>query len=298
MDQSDQLEAVGRMQNYIATHLMSSISLNDLAKAAGYSPYYSAKLFKKHTDKTPFEYIRLLRLRESSKALLNKDLRVLDVALEFYFNSHEGFTRAFTKAFGLSPKKYQQDKPPLKWFTPYPVTDYHQLLKKGSGSMKDKKSTTIFTQVVEKPSRKLLLKRGTKSSEYFAYCEEVGCDVWGILCSVKEALSEPMGMWLPKALRPEGTSEYIQGVEVPTDYKQAIPEGFELIDLPACKIMIFQGETYDDEIFMEAIGLLQKSISTYDPKPYGFDWDPSGYRFQYEPQGQRGYIEGRGVVAL
>lgn len=298
MDQNNQLEAVVRMQNYIASHLKSSISLNDLAKVAGYSPYHSAKLFKKHTQKTPFEYIRLLRLRESSIALLAPGQKVLDVALEFYFNSHEGFTRAFTKAFGLSPKKYQQKKPPVKWFMPYPANDYKHYLEKGNDMMENKKTATIFTQVVEKPARKLLLKRGKVAADYFAYCEEVGCDVWGILCSVKEALSEPMGIWLPTALRPEGTSEYIQGVEVPMDYEKDLPNGYELVELPPCKIMIFQGETYDDEVFMEAIGALQGAIKTYDPTLYGFQWDPKGYRFQYEPQGQRGYIEGRGVLPL
>lgn len=50
---------------------------------------------------------------------------------------------------------------------------------------KKRKKKTIFVQVVERPKRKVLLKRGIKATEYFAYCEEVGCDVWGMLSSVK-----------------------------------------------------------------------------------------------------------------
>jgi len=52
----------------------------------------------------------------------------------------------------------------------------------------------VFVQVAERPERKVLLKRGVKAEDYFAYCEEVGCDVWPVLTSVKEALYEPIGM--------------------------------------------------------------------------------------------------------
>jgi len=38
------------------------------------------------------------------------------------------------------------------------------------------------------------IKRGISAAEYFKYCEEVGCDIWNVLTSVKEALYEPIGM--------------------------------------------------------------------------------------------------------
>lgn len=63
----------------------------------------------------------------------------------------------------------------------------------------------IFVQVVDRPARKVILKRGKTATGYFEYSEEVGCDIWGIISSVKEALYEPIGMWMPDNLRPEGT---------------------------------------------------------------------------------------------
>lgn len=158
---------------------------------------------------------------------------------------------------------------------------------------------TIFTQVIERPKRKAIIKRGIKARDYFAYCEETGCDVWGILASVKEALYEPIGMWLPKKLIKPGTSEYVQGVEVALDYDNDIPEGFEIIELEPCKIMIFQGEPFEDEDFEEAIMDVMRSIKKYKPDLYGFKWaDDLNPRFQMEPQGYRGYIEGRPVIEL
>ena len=56
---------------------------------------------------------------------------------------------------------------------------------------------TVFVQRVEKPARKVILKRGVKARDYFAYCEEVGCDVWGTLTSMKSLCGEPVCLWLP-----------------------------------------------------------------------------------------------------
>ena len=166
--------------------------------------------------------------------------------------------------------------------------------------MSEKSETkAIFIQVVERPARKVLLKRGVTAEEYFTYCEEVGCDIWSELTGVKEALYEPIGMWLPKHLIKEGTSRYVQGVELPPDYSGAVPSGYDLIDLPPCVMMIFQGEPYDDADFMEAIDEVWKHIEQFDPSVYGYKWDPEAApRFQLAPMGHRGYIEALPVVPV
>ena len=160
----------------------------------------------------------------------------------------------------------------------------------------NRNANTVFVQVVERPARKVLLKRGIKAADYFSYCEEVGCDIWGVLTSVKEALYEPIGMWLPKGMIKEGTSKYVQGVEIPLDYNNLIPDGFEIIELPPCKMMVFQGQPFKDEDFEEAITDLWDLMKSYDPTLYGFQWaDEQAPRFQLCPMGYRGYIEARPV---
>lgn len=300
MNKDDQYEAVARIQKYIEDNITNNITLNDLAKAAGYSPWYTTKIFRSILGKTPFEYIRALRLTKAAMVFRSEEKRVIDVAFDFVFDSHEGFTKAFTKQFGLSPNKYQKEKPPIKLFMPHSVSEYYKKIVKGEIDMeKMNKTTAIFTQVVEKSARKMILKRGITAEDYFKYCEEVGCDVWGILCSINEAITEPMGLWLPKHLVKDNTSRYVQGVEVPMDYSGVIPDGFEIIELEPCKMMIFQGEPYDDEDFMEEISVFQRALNNYDPKIYGYEWaDDTTPRFQFEPQGARGYIEGRGVRSI
>lgn len=161
---------------------------------------------------------------------------------------------------------------------------------------KSSNANTVFVQVIERPARKLILKRGINANNYFEYCEEVGCDVWGVLSNIKEAIYEPIGMWLPENLRKPGTSVYAQGVEVSEDYSGEVPDGFDLIDLLPCKMMVFQGQPYDDEKFQEAIGEMWEVMSNYNPEIYGFKWaDEDGPRFQLAPMGYRGYIEARPV---
>jgi len=297
MERLEVVEAIQRMQDYIEKHIHEPISLYDLAKCAQYSPFHCARLFKELIGKSPFEYIRMLRLTRAALRLRDDNAKVIDVALDFVFDSHEGFTRAFSKEFGITPHKYSKEAPPVYLFMPYPIRDsYLYFLKEGEKMEKQTANNTVFVQVIERPERKLILKRGKNAADYFEYSEEAGCDVWGLLCSIKEALYEPIGMWLPNAFRAPGTSYYAQGVEVPAGYSGIVPDGFDIIALPPCKMMVFQGQPFKDEDFDEAIGGVWEAMKNYDPELYGFEWaDEDAPRFQLEPQGYRGYIEARPV---
>ncbi|MCL1852371.1 MAG: AraC family transcriptional regulator [Peptococcaceae bacterium] len=300
MEQADRIDAVQRMQDYIEENLHNPITLLDLSRRAGYSPFHCARFFKELTGKSPFEYIRARRLTHAALVLRDENVKVFDVALDFVFDSHEGFTRAFTKEFGITPRQYRKNPPPIRLFMPTPIRITYLYAMKGDHQMSKPSATnTVFVQVIERPERKLILKRGITAREYFKYCEEAGCDVWGLLCSVKEALYEPIGMWLPDTLRTPGTSVYAQGVEVPDTYTGVVPEGFDLISLPPCKMMVFQGPPFEDECFEEAITDLGEIMKTYNPELFGFQWaDEDAPRFQLEPQGYRGYIEARPVRPL
>jgi AraC-like DNA-binding protein len=290
-------KTVQKVQDYMEANLRRNITLKELAEAAGYSPWHMTRIFKELTGKTPFEYLRVLRLTKAALYLRDNETKIIDVALDYVFDSHEGFTRAFSKEFGLSPYRYSKSTPPIQLFMPSKVYDTYRHFHKEEKSMNNKVNTkSVFVQVIERPARKVLLKRGVKADEYFEYCEEVGCDVWSVLTSVKEALYEPIGMWLPKHLIKPGTSKYVQGVEVPLNYTNVIPEGYELIELPPCTMMIFQGEPYDDENFSDEIGIVWEHIDKFNPNIYGFEWDPeSAPRFQLAPMGYRGYIEAKPV---
>ena len=157
---------------------------------------------------------------------------------------------------------------------------------------------SVFVQLLKKPARKALIKRGVRAEEYFAYCEEVGCDVWGVLSSMDSLCGEPVCLWLKPPYQKPGTSSYVQGVEVPTDYDGPAPEEFDFISLPETEYLVFQGEPFREEDYAQAILAVEQAMDRYDPALIGYQWDDREPRIQLEPRGQRGYIELRAVRPL
>lgn len=278
-------EAVYRMQNYIHKNITEEISLSALSSACGYSPWYSYRLFQLYTGFSPSDYIRKLRLSLSALKLRDERVKIIDAALDAGYSTPESYQRAFHKEFGLNPKEYSQNPVMLSLFRPFNV----EFREKEQKTMKE--TTNVFITLTEKPARKVIIKRGTTAKDYFKYCEEAGCDVWGQLLSIKGISPEPVCLWLPKKLIKPGTSEYVQGVEVGVDYNGEIPAGFDLIDLPAAKYLMFQGEPFEEENYCEAIEALWNAEKKYDPKILGYGWDKENPRIQLEPRGERGYIE-------
>lgn len=283
----EQILAVQRMQDYIESHLGEEITIADLARVSNFSPWYARKLFIQWTNLTPAEYIRRLRLSKSALRLRDENCRIIDVALDMGFGSVDGYQRAFAREFGCNPGQYAANPVPLYLFKPFSVKSRY--LERRNESMD--KVRNVFIQVIEKPARKVIIKRGIKATHYFEYCEEVGCDVWGLLTSIKSISGEPVCMWLPEKYRKPGTSEYVQGAEVPLDYDGVIPDGFDVIELPAAKYLMFQGEPFAEEDYEQAIGEIWEAERKYNPSIIGYEWDSDNPRIQLEPIGTRGYIE-------
>lgn len=235
---------------------------------------------------TPAEYIRKLQLKNAALRLRDEKVKILDVALDCGFTSVDGFQRAFYKEFGINPKDYALSPVPIPLFISYNIETLYGKENKGMNTK------NVFIQVVEKPARKVIIKRGIKATHYFDYCEEVGCDVWGILVSIKSSIAkEPVCLWLPNNYIKEGTSEYVQGVEVSPTYSGPIPEGFDVIELPSSKYLMFQGEPFEEKDFEQAIQEIWEAEKKYDPSIIGYKWDEANPRIQLEPIGTRGYIE-------
>ncbi len=282
----EHIEAVQRMQDYIRLNLDKDITMADLARIAKYSPWYSYRLFVKLLNMTPAVYIRRLRLSKSALRLRDEKIRIVDVALDAGFESVDGYQRAFYREFGCNPYEYSMHPLPIYLFKPYGI----KYSKEGRDTdMKEVKN--VFVQVIEKPERKVIIKRGKEAKDYWKYCEEVGCDVWGLLTSIKSISGEPVCLWLPKKYMKPNTSEYVQGVEVSIDYSGEIPDGFELIELPKCKYIMFQGEPFAETDFGMAIQQVWDAIKKYNPQSIGYCWDDLNPRIQLEPIGTRGYIE-------
>lgn len=273
------------MQEYISDHLNEEITIEELAKIVCYSPWYVRKLFVKYLGMSPAVYIRRLKLSKSALKLRDEKCPILEVAMNMGFGSVDGYQRAFRREFGCNPKEYSGSPIPIWLFTPYYLPGEERKVNDMS------EVRNIFIQIIEKPARKVILKRGIKATEYWSYCNEVGCDVWGLLTSIKSISGEPVCLWLPEHLRKPVANEYVQGVEVEVDYDGVVPDGFEVLDLPAATYLLFRGEPFEESYFESAIGEIWEAEKKYDPEFIGYEWDMSNPRIQLEPIGERGYIE-------
>ncbi|MBR6326026.1 MAG: AraC family transcriptional regulator [Lachnospiraceae bacterium] len=278
-------KAVRAMQVYIEEHINDDITPADLARVSNFSPWYARTLFIRHLGLAPAVYIRRLKLSKSALRLRDEKVSVLDLAMEMGFGSVDGYQRAFRREFGCNPKEYALSPVPIWLFTPYLI----EVEERRGNDMSETRN--IFIQVVEKPARKVILKRGVKATEYWSYCEEVGCDVWGLLKSIKSISGEPVCLWLPEHLRKPVANEYVQGVEVEQDYAGEIPDGFEVIELPASTYLLFRGEPFEEENYVSAITEIWDAEEKYNPAFIGYEWDDKNPRIQLEPIGERGYIE-------
>ncbi len=294
----EQAEAVQRMQDYIEAHLSEPVTLRQLASAAGYSPWHATRLFREMVGISPLEYLRARRLSRAALRLRDSDDRVLDIALQYAFDSHEGFTRAFSSRFGIAPGSYRKNAPPIPLFMPRSARDSF-LIENAEGATKMNNANTVFIQATDRPARKMVVQRGKKASGYWEYCEEMGCDVEGVLASIKGALGEIVGLWMPQGFRPAGTSEYVMGVEVPADFTGPVPEGMELLELPAATYLHFQGEPYREEEMGQACAMLDNAFEGYRPERFGWAWaDELGPTVQYAPVAERGCALARPVKKL
>ena len=223
--------------------------------------------------------------------LRDENCRVLDVAFDLGFGNVDTFTRAFFREFGLNPSDYAKAPVPIPLFIPYGAK--YRELRKEPTDMSDLK--TVFVQLIHKPERLCVIKRGVHAEDYFPYCEEVSCDVWGMLMSMRSLCGEPVAMWLPEKYKKPGTSTYVQGVEAEPDDPGIVPEGFDTIHLPEAEYLMFQGPAFREEEYCEAIRTVQAAMDSYDPSVIGYRWDKENPRIQLEPRGARGYIELRAV---
>ncbi len=270
MELPDKAAAVSRMQRYIESHLDEEITLDGLANAAGYSKYHAVRVFKELTHRTPLETVRALRLTRAAEVLLDANDKIVDVAMNSGFDSHDGFTRAFSRQFGITPQKYHVETPPVNWFVHYPIEAYY-ILKEGTLPMSNEKvSRTVTVTIVERPARKLIFLR-YNAANYFSACEEVGCDWEGFYNSIPEKFDTAAGGRLPTSLITPDTNGNAFFVEVPLNYNKPLPNGYEIAELAPCTYLYFNGMPFDDQNdFPIAIGIMNEAIEAYPFERFGW----------------------------
>lgn len=97
---------------YMENNLKREISLYDISQAAGFSVPHFYRLFKRLTGDTVGAYLLRRRLALAARDLVETGRSVMNISMEYGFESHDVFTRAFARVYGMSPNKYRKSTPP------------------------------------------------------------------------------------------------------------------------------------------------------------------------------------------
>ncbi len=102
----DHTACIQRTLDYIEDHLKERLSAEELARQAGFSQYHFYKVFHSRTGLPIMDYIRRRRLAHAAADMAGRR-NLLEIALDYGFETHAGFTKAFRKTYGLTPEQYR-----------------------------------------------------------------------------------------------------------------------------------------------------------------------------------------------
>lgn len=105
------LKRVQRVQFYIENHLDNKLVPLELSKLANLSPHHFHRIFRGITGESILEYVRRLKLERAARRLRITGQKVIEIAFDAGYDSHEGFTRAFREHFGVSPSEFRGQTP-------------------------------------------------------------------------------------------------------------------------------------------------------------------------------------------
>ncbi|MGI5894488.1 MAG: AraC family transcriptional regulator [Candidatus Merdivicinus sp.] len=106
--QTGSLHYIRRASAYLETHYTESLSVEEIAAAAGINRSYLQALFRQEFGCGVMTYVNRMRISRAKFLLTNTEMRLVDIAAEVGFNSRQNFALAFEKQAGMSPSSFRK----------------------------------------------------------------------------------------------------------------------------------------------------------------------------------------------
>lgn len=213
---------------FVEAHAFEPLSLADLAAVASLSPYHFARAFSARYGLTPMAFVRARRLGLAAKALSGPNPpSLVHLAFDAGFESQEGFTRAFKRAFGVTPGRYRRGA----------------ALPSETAAMTDARSAVRLTQEPA-PVRKPAL-RVAGPTAVFGEDNKAGIPMLWPRLIERLPLAGQLGDitygvgWPASGV--DGCFNYMAAVAIAPD--APAPEGLETKDIPEKSYLVFRLET-------------------------------------------------------
>lgn len=105
----DNSQIIGQAIVFIENHLYDPITAYDVATAVSYSYHHFHRYFSAVMGETIGSYIRSRRLTQAAWDLTHSQKKIIDIGLSLYFETPEGFTRAFKNRYCTTPTEYRKN---------------------------------------------------------------------------------------------------------------------------------------------------------------------------------------------
>jgi AraC family transcriptional regulator len=112
------IEGMQASIDYIEENLTEPLEIGAVAGTAGLSPFYYQRIFGALCGMTVGEYIRARRMTLAARELAGTDLKVIDAAMKYGYDSPDSFARAFQRFHGITPSAAKEPGAQLKSFAP------------------------------------------------------------------------------------------------------------------------------------------------------------------------------------
>ena len=263
----DTIEILQDILEYIDDHITEDINAEVLAARAGFSAWHFCKVFQWGIGVSVMNYVRNRRLAFAAYDL-GGGRRILDMALEYGFETHSGFSKAFRRYYGSSPETYRKHA-----HCEHPLPPSLPRMKKYliGGLIMEPKFVTL-------PAVKLAgfaIKTNSEGNENSGAIPEF----WNAYmtdgrmeCLHKEGFLQnhaEYGVCFPEDPS-TGEFEYVIGVEIKDS--ATVPASYHICEIPSATYAVFSTPPSDAAGFVPAIQGVWQYIFN--------DWFPnSGYEY-------------------
>ena len=124
-------DGISNALKYIEEHLKEDIKIVDVANEAYVSSFYFQKAFRILCGFSVAEYIRYRRLSLAGSEVITTNKKIIEIALEYGYDSPDSFTKAFTRFHGVTPTVARKEQLMIKSFAPLKI----QFTLKGGSTM-------------------------------------------------------------------------------------------------------------------------------------------------------------------
>ncbi len=224
-------ETISTCIDFVEKNISNRFTLDDLPLYTGVSKYYLHSIFKSLTGQAIMDYVQSRKLTSSINELVNTNMRIIDIAMEYGFDHEQSYIRAFRKKFGYTPLKVKSEQLSLQIQEKININDIMSVQNSVTF-----KPFYIFKQKFNLVGKKYKIQSRSGDNAANTHGKE-------FFYNHKNSIANPVNPdiyfgYTDWSNYEDGYVSYIPSVQVPD--LGNIPEGMTGISIPAHKYVVFR----------------------------------------------------------